>query len=158
MSATSLATHVEKNLERSGTYTLYADSLHVLVSYPLRGTAETTVPLASLGGTRTLARVHSSLFNFGIWMLTAGAVALGGLHFVPALGQSLNFRSLVLTVIVFGVAIALLSSRRLVFITIPGRAGEVGVTIGIGPSGQAGLEAFVERVLAARASAGVPAA
>ena len=158
MSAEPVATHVEKNLERTGTYGLYPGRLDVSVNYPLRGSAQTSVPLATLSGTSTLVRVHSSLFNGALWLLTIAVVALAGISFIPSLGQSINVRALIYALIVFGIAIALMSARRLVFVTIPGLAGEPGVTIGVGPSGQAGLESFVQRVLAARSSASDPAA
>jgi hypothetical protein len=158
MSAEPIATHVEKNLERTGTYQLYPDRLSVSVSYPLRGTAESSLPLTSLASTSSLVRVHSSIFNFSLWLLLVAVVALAGISFVPSLSQSLNVRALLYSLIVFGVAGALLTARRLTFVTIHGAPGEAGVTVGVGPSGQAGLEAFVAQVSAARAARTPPAA
>ena len=158
MSAEPIAMHVEKNLERTGTYRLYPDRLSVSLSYFLRGTAETSLPLSSLASTSTLTRVHSSIFNSSLWLLLVAVVALAGISFIPALIQSLNVRSLLYSLIVFGLAGALLTARRLTFITIHGGTGEASVTIGAGPSGQAGLEAFVAQVLAARSAGAPPAA
>ena len=147
-----IATHVEKNLERTGTYQLYPDRLSVSVSYTLRGTAESSLPLTSLASTSSLVRVHSSIFNSSLWLLLVAVVALAGISFVPSLSQSLNIRTLLYSLIVFGVAGALLTARRLTFITVHGASGEAGVTIGVGPTGRAGLEAFVAQVLAARSA------
>ena len=153
-----IATHVERNLERTGTYQLFPDRLVASVSYLMRGTAETSLPLSSLASTSTLVRVHTSLFNSSVWLLLVAVVGLAGISFFPALSQSLNVRALLYSLAVFGCAGLLLTSRRLAFVTIHGGHGEAGVTIGVGPSGQAGLEAFVAQVLQARAAASPPAA
>jgi hypothetical protein len=149
MSEEAIATYIEKNIEGTGTYLLHADRLEVSVRYFMRGTLRASIPLSTFINFSSLIRVHSSVFNLSLWVLVVGVLLLVGVSFVPSPSESLAVHALVDLPFIVGASVALLTARRLTFITIFGCAS---ITIGPGPSGLPGLQAFVAQVLATRAA------
>ena len=147
MSEEPIATYVEKNLERTGTYRLYVDRLEFSVRSFMRRKTETSLPLSSFANSSIVVRVHCSLFNLSLWVLFVALVLLVGTSFVPTVIESPAIRVPIDSLFVLGLSVAVLTARRLTFITIRGGAS---ISIGIGPAGLSGLQAFIAQVLAAR--------
>jgi len=147
MNEEPIATYVEKNIERTGQYCLYADRLDISVRYFLRGRFEASVPLSTFTGSTSLVRVHSSVFNLSLCVLLAAVLLLIGVSFVPNGSEVPTFGIVARWLFLLAASTSLITARRLTLITLYGC---LSIPIGKGPSGLPGLQAFVARVLAAR--------
>jgi len=145
-----LATHKEQNLERTGMYRLYWDRLELSLQLFLRGSVEMAVPLKNLSGQVARVKVHSSIFNLGLWVLIVPTTALA----IISMGGWRNHLSngvltLLYSCLIFGLGITAASARKLRFVSLLGREGMPTVVVGEGASGERGLHEFIDAVLIA---------
>ena len=139
-------THRESNIERTGLYSLYEDRIDVILKHALGGTLEFSVPLGELVPRTAILRANNSCFNAGLWILCLSILGYLPL-WLAGVDYSGRLNSILGPFLAVGVAVCLLTFRKVRFVVLYGTDGLQKLAIGEGAGGSKELDVFISQVI-----------